>query len=119
MADKKEKLKELRDVFAKKRLTFDKDGFPRDTEGIYSTLYKGLEKAKVLDSEYLKNFGKIVDKLGERLSGTDYMNELSFNECCTLMTFFLRGERMSPGHFFSRVKDGTILKLLDRAVETA
>ncbi|MBQ4430642.1 MAG: hypothetical protein II877_03990 [Synergistaceae bacterium] len=78
----------------------------------YSRIYQGLEKAGNLDVEY-------ADHIGER-SGYELASQpekLTFKECCTVLTFLLRAERFSPMAFTGALQDGTVYKLLSRAVE--
>ena len=74
----------------------------------YSEVYTGLEDADCIDVNYMENRKKRKVK--------DISN-FTFKDCCTELTFLLRGERFSPGTFFNALKDKTVYKLLARAVE--
>ncbi|MBR0315666.1 MAG: hypothetical protein IJQ99_02230 [Synergistaceae bacterium] len=119
MTEKKEAIKKLRDLFAKKRpiLKTDENGITNDNENLYTKLAEELDKINAYDSNYLENFEKIKGK--DYPSKMKHVNDLTLNECCTLLTFNLRGERHSPGFFYGAVNEGDILKLLDRAYEIA
>lgn len=57
------------------------------------------------DKEYLENEKKIVEK---------DINELTYKEVGTKLTSIIRGDRFCSGLIYSKVKDGTFLKLLER-----
>ena len=78
----------------------------------YSELYKVLDKTGNFDVDYADHLdGKDVYALASR------PDKLSFQECCTVLTFILRSEHWSEGSFAEALKDGTVYKLLSRAVE--
>ena len=111
MADKKAIIKDLQDLFSKKNVPEDK------MNDMYTQLYKGLDKIKSLDFNYIENFEKIKGaNYDEKIK---YLNDFSFDNCCTLLTFLLRGERFSEGLFEGAVKNGDVLQLLERAYQVA
>lgn len=59
----------------------------------------------LLDKEYLENEKKIIEK---------DINELTYKEVGTKLTSIIRGDRFCSGLIYSKVKDGTIFKLLER-----
>ena len=62
----------------------------------------------LLDKEYMENENLIKDK---------NIDELTYNEVGTMLTAIIRGDRFCSGLIYSKVKDGTILKLLERLKE--
>ena len=78
----------------------------------YSELYDVLDKTGNLDVDYANHL--------EGKNGYDMATKaerLTFNECCTVLTFLLRAERFTEGAFAEALQDGTVYKLLSRAVE--
>lgn len=69
---------------------------------------EGLEKTGCIDYHYSDNHEKLKTKK---------LSDFTFENCCTELTFYLRGERFSYGFFYNHLKDKTIFKLLVRAVE--
>lgn len=59
----------------------------------------------LIDPEYPKNYEKMKEKQIE-----DY----SYEEVLTVITMVIRGDRFVSGHIYSCVKNGTMLKLLER-----
>lgn len=62
----------------------------------------------LLDKEYMENEKNIKDK---------NIDELGYKEIGTMLTAIIRGDRFCSGLIYSKVKDGTILKLLERLQE--
>lgn len=113
VARRKKRITELRDI-ANKDYELETDGktgdvFVKGKVDPYGDIAKGLEELNLLDFDYMKNHDKIK---------SNKISDLTFSECCTELTFFLRGERFTPGTFFSALKDKTIYKLLDQMTET-
>lgn len=77
-----------------------------------SRLYEDLEKTSNLDVDYADHIG---ERNGYELASNP--EKLTFKECCTVLTFLLRAEHWSPGAFVEALQDGTVYKLLSRAVE--
>ena len=65
-------------------------------------------ESNLLDKEYMEN-----EKL---IHGKD-IDELTYKEIGTMLTAIIRGDRFCSGLIYSKVKDGTILKLLERVKE--
>lgn len=65
-------------------------------------------ESDLLDKEYMEN-----EKL---IHGKD-IDELTYKEIGTMLTAIIRGDRFCSGLIYSKVKDGTILKLLERVKE--
>lgn len=59
----------------------------------------------LLDKEYMENEKNIKDK---------NVDELGYKEIGTMLTAIIRGDRFCSGLIYSKVKDGTLLKLLER-----
>ena len=78
----------------------------------YSRIYSGLEKTGNLDIDYADN---LKGKDGYELAANP--SNLTFKECCTVLTFLLRAERWSDGAFTEALMDGSVYKVLSRAVE--
>ena len=107
---RKETLIKLREL-CRKEYEYEEDGgdvFVKGDVDPYGEVYKGLEKAGCLDVNYSDNRKKRKAK---------NVSDFTFNDCCTELTFLLRGERFSPGTFYDALKDKTVFKLLERAVE--
>lgn len=65
-------------------------------------------ESDLLDKEYMEN-----EKL---IHGKD-IDELTYKEIGTMLNAIIRGDRFCSGLIYSKVKDGTILKLLERVKE--
>lgn len=65
-------------------------------------------ESDLLDKEYMEN-----EKL---IHGKD-IDELTYKEIGTMLTAIIRGDRFCSGLIYSKVKDGTLLKLLERVKE--
>ena len=59
----------------------------------------------LIDKNYIENDKKIEHK---------DINNMNYNEIITEITLFIRGERFCSGFWYSKFKDGTLLKLLER-----
>ena len=59
----------------------------------------------LMDKEYIKNYKEIEDKKIE---------ELTYNEVLTKITWGIRADRFNSGLLYALVKDGTMLNLLER-----
>ena len=116
MIDRKILFTELCELLNDKKLSED---------DLYVKLYDDLEAAGCCDHNYLKHLDDIEAKysLGKEAHGfidaVPHIKDLSFNECCTLLTFLFRAERWAGGWFETYLNDGTIYKLLSRARDTA
>lgn len=62
------------------------------------------------DHNYVENVEKIKDKKIE---------EYSYEETITALTKIIRGDRFSSGFLYSNVKDGTMLKLVEKLISFA
>lgn len=67
-----------------------------------------FSESDLLDKEYMEN---------EKLIKEKDINELTYKEIGTKLTSIIRGDRFCSGLIYSKVKDGTILKLLERLQE--
>lgn len=65
-------------------------------------------ESDLLDKEYMEN---------EKLIHEKDIDELTYKEIGTMLTAIIRGDRFCSGLIYSKVKDGTILKLLERVKE--
>lgn len=65
-------------------------------------------ESNLLDKEYLENEKNIKDK---------NIDKLEYKEISTELTAIIRGDRFCSGLMYSKVKDGTFLKLLERLKE--
>lgn len=81
-------------------------------KNLWSKVYEGLESAGYLDDNYLEHTRDI--DMDEALK---HINQMSFDECCTWLTWILRGNRFSEGLFDMNIENGNILRLLKRAEE--
>ena len=103
---KKEKIKELIEVFEKAK---------SDDSSLYSTLYKGLKDIDAIDHNYMDNFKRLKgDDYAEKMS---HLEEFTYENCCTVLTYLLRSERFVEGIFFEAVEAGDVLNLLQHAYE--
>lgn len=84
------------------------------TEGMISESDPGEQLGKfidylgtngIFDMDYVNNYEKIKDKNIE-----DYTTD----EVLTALTRIIRSDRFVSGELYSRVKDGTVLKLLEK-----
>lgn len=78
----------------------------------YSRIYKGLEDIGVLDYDY---FEHLRGKDGYEMASQ--AEKLTFQECCTVLTFLLRAERFAEGAFTHALEEGTVYNILKRAVD--
>lgn len=65
-------------------------------------------ESDLLDKEYIEN---------EKLIHGKEIDELTYKEIGTMLTAIIRGDRFCSGLIYSKTKDGTILKLLERIEE--
>ena len=112
-AEQRKALMELRD--ASKNPEFEKVGYFLYSKGDqYEKLGSWLKESSNLDVNYMEH-------MGESENPNDFFadpDSLTFKECCTALTFIFRSEHWSDGSFSGYLKDGTVYKLLSRAVET-
>lgn len=69
------------------------------------TFVRYFYDSDLVDKEYLGN---------EKLISKKDINELIYKEIGTMLTSIIRGDRFCSGLIYSKVKDGTFLKLLER-----
>ena len=82
-------------------------------KNLWSKVYEGLESAGYLDDKYLEHTRDI--DMDEAMKQVEQM---SFGECCTWLTWILRGNRFSEGLFKMNIENGNISRLLKRAEES-
>ncbi len=80
-------------------------------EKLWHGLYASMEGAGCLDSDYVQH----TDEYDGIDSVRDRIGKMSFSECCTWLTWILRGDRLCEGLFDSCVQDGAIPDLMKRA----
>lgn len=91
------------------------EGYLLTSEGDeYREIYELLGDTETLDENYSDNMRSISKKTGDDISRT---GNLTFRECCTALTFVLRSEHWNEGSFAENLQNGTVYKLLNRAVE--
>ncbi len=95
------------DVFNKLRDDFRDNNYGDDP---WSLLYGELGELNCLDSDYIAHTKNQND--------LDSIATMSFDNCCSWLTWALRGERFNEGLFDSQLKNGNILALLDRACDS-
>ena len=79
---------------------------------LWKRLYEWMEDKRLIDVEYAeKTDGLEVKDVIETISSMD------FDDCCTWLTWILRGERFCEGLFESCVKDGSLHMLIQRCCE--
>lgn len=69
------------------------------------TFVRYFYDSDLVDKEYMEN---------EKLIKEKDINELTYKEVGTELTSIIRGDRFCSGLIYSKVKDGTFLKLLER-----
>ena len=69
------------------------------------TFIRFFGTSDLLDKEYMEN---------EKLIQEKDINELTYKEIGTMLTAIIRGDRFCSGLIYSKVKDGTLLRLLER-----
>lgn len=69
------------------------------------TFIRYFGTSDLLDKEYMEN---------EKLIQEKDINNLTYKEIGTMLTAIIRGDRFCSGLIYSKVKDGTLLKLLER-----
>ena len=81
-------------------------------DNLWGKFYRALEQKNLLDTDYADNTdGKSIDDVKRDIP------DMNFSECCTWLTWILRGERFSEGLFQSCIDDDSVLSLLKRSVE--
>ncbi len=65
---------------------------------------------ELIDKEYVENSKKLQNK---------QLDEYTFEEVLTKITEIIRGDRFSSGYLYSNVKNGTMLKLIERLASFA
>ena len=110
-AEVRKRFFELRDMCRKPKFeTINRTTYSKGNE--YKKLYEMLENTGNFDVNYADNLkGKSGYEMGANAEN------LTFKECCTVLTFLLRAERFSEGAFTGALADGTVYKLLKRAAE--
>lgn len=79
---------------------------------LWRKLYGEMEDKGLLDVEYVeKTDGLEIKDVRETISS------MNFDDCCTWLTWILRGERFCEGLFESCVKDGSLHMLIQRCCE--
>lgn len=61
--------------------------------------------SELVDKDYVQNIATLNDK---------DIESCSYNEICTLLTSIIRGDRFQSGLIYSKFKDETLLRLLER-----
>ena len=80
-------------------------------DDLWGKAYGTLERENLLSSDYSDDTGDTsIDDVKQNI-GT-----MSFKECCTWLTWILRGERFCEGLFQECIDDGSFLSLLDRCI---
>lgn len=69
------------------------------------TFIRFFGTSDLLDKEYMEN---------EKLIQEKDINELTYKEIGTMLTAIIREDRFCSGLIYSKVKDGTLLRLLER-----
>lgn len=69
------------------------------------TFIRYFGTSDLLDKEYMEN---------EKLIREKDINNLTYKEIGTILTAIIRGDRFCSGLIYSKVKDGTLLRLLER-----
>lgn len=85
----------------------------KDESRLWTEFYSELERHEYLDSDYLEHTRNA--NINEAMKEID---RLSFEECCTWLTWILRGERFSAGLFGKNISNGNVKALLNQAEET-
>lgn len=79
----------------------------------WTRLYQEMEKLGCIDINYLEH-SKALSSIDNAIG---HVQGMSFDECCTWLTWALRGERFCDGLFAGCIKQGHIRSLLDRVIE--
>lgn len=101
---KKQIFIELRDYFKSKNLKWE-DAYDRLNNDLRRTNSLDYDYGNTLNTEKAKNYLDVVK---------GYEN-FSFKKCCSLLTFFLRGEHFAEGFFKMVLDDGYVYKVLVQA----
>ena len=78
----------------------------------YSKAYSVLTETGTLDVDYMDHI-----KGGNGYEMASHPEKLTFEDCCTVLTYILRSEHWSDGAFAEALENGTVYKVLSRAVE--
>ena len=90
---------------------------------LYHNFYMRFATAECFDDDYLNNLNVLKGKYSINDRDSIYhaiiplVDQLSVEECCTLLSFVLRAERWSEGWFKECLQNGSIQSLLARARE--
>ena len=83
----------------------------RKCDDLWGKVYKTLEHENLLFSDYADDTGDTsIDDVKQNI------RTMGFKECCTWLTWILRGERFCEGLFQTCIDDGSFLLLLDRCI---
>ena len=79
----------------------------------WTVLYKDMESLGCIDDDYMDN----TEKWRSIDTAISHVQEMDFKQCCTWLTWALRGERFCDGLFEGCVRQGHIKALLDQICE--
>lgn len=95
---------------------------------LYRNFYMCFVKTGCFDDDYINKFNVMKEKYANHNNNEHedkdichaiiaHVDEFSFQECCTLLSFVLRAERWSEGWFEECLRNGSIQSLLARTQE--
>lgn len=90
----------------------DKDGFYRLPWPEYNPVVK--EFYRLVASEFWMDYGYRPEEAAKMLGDDEVIKSASLAQIKTMLTFCLRGERFSDGHWAEMIENGSIRKLLER-----
>jgi len=93
----------------------EKDGAFIDPEPVYEmTVSKFFKEA---GREFWTDYNYIPEEAGELIQNEKYIQSAALQNIKTLLTYCVRGERFSDGHWGAMIEKGYIRQLLERLIQ--
>jgi hypothetical protein len=94
-------------------------GGDQDKDGIYQLPWPEYnpvveEFYRLVASEFWMDYGYRPEEAAKMLGDDEVIKSASLAQIKTMLTFCLRGERFSDGHWAEMIENGSIRKLLER-----
>ena len=84
----------------------------------YPTYEKVVEDFfRVAANEYWLDYEYNPTQAGEMLRNENFIRSASLEQIKTMLTFCVRGERFSDGHWGAMIEEGYIRRILERLIE--
>ncbi len=90
----------------------DKDGIYRLPWPEYNPVVE--EFYRLVASEFWMDYGYRPEEAAKMLRDDEFIKSASLPQIKTMLTFCIRGERFSDGHWAEMIENGSIRKILER-----